>query len=123
MGLEADIENREGFIHFRVKGVFKHSEINSELIDVFGKMVESVKQYDCFRVLLDTRELDYEINVLERFKIGEYISKIWRKEFIEIACLRCADKTDDFTETVATNRGSVFKFFNNEKESIDWLKE
>jgi len=50
MGLETDIEKREEFIHFRVKGVFKHSELNSELIDVFGKMVESVKQYDCFRV-------------------------------------------------------------------------
>jgi len=37
--------------------------------------------------------------------------------------LRCADNKDNFTETVATNRGSDFKFFNNEKDSINWLKE
>ncbi len=106
-----------------MKGIFEGFDVNKELLDVFGKLVETVKKYDCLRVLIDASDLDYEISNFQKYKIGDYISKIFRKELIRIACLRCSDKKDDFTEIVATNRGAVFKLFNDKKEAINWLKD
>jgi len=123
MGFEKEIEKRDEHIHFRLKGDFTGFEIDKELIDVFYKIEESVTRYNCFKVLIDATELDYKIRTNERYKIGEFIANLYRKNFIKIACLRCSDKKDDFTEIVATNRGAVFKFFIDEKEAINWLKD
>ena len=123
MGFETEIEKMDEHIHFRLKGDFTGFEIDKELIDVFYKIEESVNRYNCFNVLLDATELDYKIRTNERYKIGEFIANLYRKNFIKIACLRSSDKKDDFTEIVATNRGAVFKLFNNDKEAIKWLKD
>ncbi|MEE8565606.1 MAG: hypothetical protein V3S79_04365 [Candidatus Thermoplasmatota archaeon] len=123
MSFETEIEKNDCYIHFRLKGVFEGFEIDKEIIDVFYKIEESAKRYDCFRVLLDATELDYKINDSERYKIGEYVANIYRKNLIKIACLRCSNMKDDFTEIVATNRGALFKFFNDEKEAVKWLKD
>jgi len=123
MGFEKKKEKKEGYIHFRLKGVFKGFEIDKEIIDVFYKIEESAKRYDCLNVLLDATELDYEIDNTERYKIGEYVANIYRRNLIRIACLRCSNMKDDFTEIVAVNKGAIFKFFNDEKEAVNWLKD
>jgi len=116
MGFETEIEKKGGYIHFRLKGVFKGFEIDKEIIDVFYKIEESSKRYDCLKVLLDATELDYEIDNTERYKIGEYVANIYRKNLIRIACLRCSNMKDDF-------KGAIFKFFNDENEAVKWLKD
>ncbi len=122
MGVEKLIEKKKDYIHIKLKGLFQDVGIDKEIINVFSKIVESAMKYDCYRILLDATELNYEIDNIERYKIGEYIANVYKKNQIRIACLRCLNMKDDFTEIVATNRGAYFKFFNNEKEAINWLK-
>ena len=122
MGVETEVENKGGYIHFRVIGDYSGADFDLDLKDAFNEVVESAKRLNSASVLLDIRKLDYNIDVLERYKIGEAISDIFRKNLIRIACLRCSDNDDDFTEVVANNRGAIFKFFVKEKDAIKWLK-
>lgn len=122
MEIEKLIEKKNGYIHFKLKGTFQGLKIDKEIINVFSKIVESAVKYDCLRILLDAKDLDYKIDNIERYKIGEYIANIYKKNLIRIACLRCVNINDDFTEIVAKNRGANFKFFNDELEAINWLK-
>ena len=122
MGIEKFIEKKKDYIHIKLKGIFQDVEIDKEIINVFSKIIESSMKYDCFRILLDATDLNYEIDNIERYKIGEYIANVYKKDHIRIACLRSLNIKDDFTEIVATNRGAYFKFFNNETEAINWLK-
>jgi hypothetical protein len=122
MGVKTEIENKGGYINFRVIGDYNGLDFDLDLKDAFGKVVESANRLNSTNVLLDIRKLDYKIDVLERYKIGEAISDIFRKNLIRIACLRCSDNNDDFAEVVANNRGAIFKFFAKEKDAIKWLK-
>jgi hypothetical protein len=122
MSINTDIQLKNDYIHFKINGVFSGLDIDTKILDIFHKVVEYAEKYNCFRVLLDATELDYEIGVDEEYKIGEFIANIYRKNLIRIACLRTSDKKDDFTEIVAYNRGASFKFFYDENEAVNWLK-
>jgi len=123
MSIGTTFEKKDEYIHFRVKGVFQGLDIDRQIIDVFYELVGSADRFDCFKVLLDASELDYQIETIEKNKIGEFIANICNKNLIKIACLRSSVHIDDFTELVAHNRGADFKFFNDEKEAINWLKD
>ena len=123
MSIKTTSEKKDEYIHFRVKGVFQSLDIDRPLIDVFYEIVESADRYDCFKVLLDASELDYQIETIQKNKIGEFVANICNKNLIKIACLRNSIHIDDFTELVARNRGADFKFFDDEKEAINWLKD
>ena len=123
MSIETTSEKKDEYIHFRVKGVFQKFDIDRSLIDVFYEIVESADRYDCNKVLLDASELDYKIETIEKNKIGEFVANFCNKNLIKIACLRNLVHIDNFTELVAHNRGADFKFFNDEKEAVNWLKD
>ena len=123
MVIEKEIIKKDYYIHFKVKGVFEKSDFDKELIDVFYKIEESANDFNCLRILLDATELEYNISDTERYRIGDMIANMFNKNLIRIACLRCRNIINDFTEIVAFNKGAVFKFFNDEKEAIKWLSE
>ena len=120
MVLIKDVIKKDDYLHIIIKGVFDKN-FDEELVDCFKIIYESVKKFDCYRVLLDAVDLDYKIDYIQRYRIGEMIGNLYKKDLIRIACLRCLDKKDDFTEIVAHNKGAIFKFFNDKKEAIDWL--
>ena len=119
MGIETEIENKIDYIHFKLKGEFPGVQI----LNGFDKLVESSKEFNIKKILLDIRDFDYNLSYLESFNIGEYIAKTYNKYFLKVACLRNLNKKDNFTETVAVNRGAFFRFFNDENKAIDWLKK
>ncbi len=119
MGVEVECKKKEGYIHLKLKGEFPGVQI----LTGFDKILDFVKKYGIAKVLLDIRSFDYELSELESFSIGEYISKTYMNDLIKIACLRSLSKKNDFTETVAVNRGATFKLFDNENNAISWLKE
>jgi len=123
MMVNKEVKKMDGYIDFKVEGVFENSNFNKELIELFYMIEDSAFKYNCTKVLLDAKDLDYNINDFDRYRIGEMIASFYKKNFIRIACLRCKDIINDFTEVVAYNRGAYFKFFNDKKEAINWLKK
>jgi len=121
MVIAKEIRKMDGYIDFKVKGVFENSNFNKELLDVFYTIEDSSNRYDCPRVLLDATNLDYNISDIDRFRIGKMIAEIYQKNLIRIACLRCENIINDFTEIVAYNRGAYFKFFKDRDDAIKWL--
>jgi hypothetical protein len=119
MGVETEVEKKEDYIHFKLKGEFPGLQI----LNGMDMIIEVTRKYKIFNILLDIRDFNYDLSGMESFSVGEYISKTYSNDLIRIACLRNLDKKDDFTEIVAQNRGAVFKLFNNESEAISWLKE
>jgi hypothetical protein len=121
MAIEKELKKMDGYIDFKIKGIFENLNFNKELLEVFYQIEDSSNRYDCPRVLLDATCLDYNITDMDRYKIGDMIAKIYKKKLIRIACLRCENIINDFTEIVAYNRGAYFKFFKYRDEAIKWL--
>ncbi len=119
MSINTNIEKKDGYIHFILKGEFPGLKI----LDGFDKIIEASEKFDVKNILLDIRNFDYEISGIESYHIGEYISNKYGINMIKIACLRNKNKQDDFTEIVARNRGANFKLFTDEYEAINWLKD
>lgn len=118
MDIKFEIDEKEDYIHIKLKREFPVIQI----FDRFDKIIDHANEFNVSKVLLDLRYFDYELTNMESFYICEYIFKAYKSNLIKIACLRDTSKKDDFTEVVATNRGEDFKLFNNEKDSINWLK-
>ena len=118
MVIETLVENKVDYIHFRLKGEFPGLDV----LNGFDKIVEANRKFNINNILLDIREFDYDLSDMESFTIGEYIAKNYRETGLKVACLRSPNKNNDFTETVAVNRGVSFKLFNEEDQAIKWLK-
>jgi len=123
MVVENEILKKDDYIYFKVKGVFENINMNNELVNYSKIISNCVDEYNCRNVLLDISKLEYDINSINRYRVGLGIQKLFAKHFVRIACLRNKNVIDDFAEIVASNRGAVFKFFNNKKKAIEWLKE
>lgn len=119
MDINTEITKKDSYIHFKLNGEFPGIEI----LTGFDKIIESSEKYNIKNILLDIRNFNYDLSNMDSFNIGQYIANTYSEYKLKIACLRKKDKKNDFTETVAINRGAFFKLFNNEKEAIDWLNK
>ena len=123
MSFDVITELNDKFIVFKLIGKHEGKIIEKELVGLFDKIIRYIKEHDCKNVLIDASEMSYRLVLLDKFHIGEYIAEMFKGKIAKIACLRCADHIDDFTETVAYNRGAEFRFFNNKEKAIKWLLE
>jgi hypothetical protein len=116
--MEIQFEKKDGYIHFKIIGEFEESSD-------FGKIKELgdiPKKYGYSTILIDVRNLNYNLDTLKRFQLSEYWVKICRDlGFIKTAILGKEEKMDRLSENVIMNRGFDFRLFTNEKEAIDWL--
>lgn len=94
------------------------------LFDIMKEGIEDVKNeakklgYD--KIFIDARSQPAVLTTIQRFEIGEFMSKAWGSRF-KVAALGPNTIPSTFTETVAVNRGVMFKLFSNEMSAMEWL--
>lgn len=95
----------------------------SESIDeVWGTIGSACKKYSCFKVLVEVRKFDRELDTAAAFDSGVAASKIVKG--LKIALCFPGYEPDDISEffkTVAYNRGTLVEFFQDADEAREWL--
>ena len=85
--------------------------------------IEEVKRkadsYGKTRVLLNLMNMTPPDGVMDRFRAGEYIAKIWGS--LRVAAVWKQEFITKFAENVAVNRGARFAVFADEKQALKWL--
>ena len=121
MNLILNYEKKLSYIYFKAKGKYFEGE-ESKILDQF---IQKCKEYNCYRLLLNCEDVDFNVRTMNNFIIGTKIAEKCGKpgEMIKIACVRGSKLTDYFIETVAVNRGASFRIFSDENEAIEWLLE
>jgi len=71
-------------------------------------------------VLVRGTQANVRLTPAEMFKFGESVAKLGIKAAI-VNSHDASMEDEGFLETVATNRGSPIRFFDNEQDARDWL--
>jgi hypothetical protein len=117
--MEITFDKKKNFIHFKITGEYSESED----IDKIKDLCIIPKENGYSTILVDVRELNYELDTFKRFDLSEYWVKLFRElHFITAAILGNKENMDEFSENIISNRGGNFKLFTNENEAVDWLK-
>ena len=128
MGMELSLEEKEGYLYARVLGRFSLDEANRTALDLF----EHLSRCAVGRVLVDCRELEGSVTVLEQFSHAKFFAMN-----LDESSLRGVDKgtrfayvvtgafedLDRFAETVAVNRSVNVRTFNNYEQALDWISK
>jgi len=87
-------------------------------------MVETCRQLQVSKALLDCRKMTGAIKILESFNVVTYGGKM-RGLLSKLALVGREDQMlpDNFVENVAVNRGINLRLFTDLEEAIDWLKK
>lgn len=117
MGVETEVTKKEDYIYFKIKGDYSWKNERPK----FDEIVKASDNLNCETILLDCREINYDVSTFDRYEIGEYIAENYGERNLKIALLGNPKKLDRFTETVAQNRGANFRMFTEENEALKWL--
>lgn len=87
---------------------------------IFNGLKEA-KNNNLTRILIDCREVKFNITFLDRFEIGQHLANKARLSY-KIAIIALNEQFDrKIFETAARNRGVNVLGFLNEREALDWL--
>lgn len=110
-----------------VKFVGKYS--TREIRKGIKEAAACVKQYDCYRVLVDRTSADSpDINTVDVMEMSNIFAETFTTYGIESASVQRAllvkerHEISDLLENLAVNRGLWFKVFEDRKLALDWLK-
>jgi hypothetical protein len=111
--------NTKDFIKTTVTGKFDFEASRQTLF----KILSLIKQPDEYDVLVDTREAEALLSIIDLYELGKALASqtILRKSKI---CLLVPMKDidmADFFETVAVNRGVQMKAFTDFEHAISWI--
>ena len=88
---------------------------------------QKIIEHKCNHILVDSREIDFQLSTLEIYDLPETFSSILSEFGLELRKIKRAllvDKLEDdyrFVETVAVNRGYRVKLFEDVNEARKWL--
>jgi hypothetical protein len=102
----------------RISGRFDVRIAKSDL----GRVVKETHQRGVEKVLIDIRELEGDITILERFMLVEELATLTRGD-VAVAIVDSPDRVwpDRFFETVAANRGARVKVVTDLVDAVTWL--
>ena len=110
------IEAQELYLKVVIQGDWSFASMK-EGIEI---VKEAANKLYLHRIFIDARNQPPVLTTLQRFEIGEYMSKAWGSKF-KVAALGPDKIPSTFTETVAVNRGVLFRFFSDESLALNWL--
>lgn len=110
------IEPQELYLKVTIQGEWSFASMKMGIEAV----KETANQLGFHRIFIDARNQPPVLTILQRFEIGEYMSKAWGSKY-KVAALGPNKIPSTFTETVAVNRGVLFKFFSDEILALNWL--
>jgi hypothetical protein len=115
---EGVLELREGSIVLQLRGKYDLLRL-SRTIEEVGRLC---RETGCRRILADARKHAGGIGVLDMHEIGEMISReIPRGYRVAVVVSEGRLEMDRFLETVALNRGVLFRLFTRTDEAEAWL--
>lgn len=109
--------NKTNYLLVELSGEFSLNLI----MDVIHKIVEKGKNENINKVLVDIRTLEGNPSILDRYKIGLEISKVWGKK-IQVASIGKKNLNNYVAENVAVNRGAKFRVFTEIESALEWLE-
>ena len=113
------ITNIGAYLLFEYSGKFS----DENAIIAIDDIVEACTYHQCFKVLLDCRQMIGEINEAEKFQFIQHAQKT-RERLIKTAILGREDQIspDRFYENIAQNLIINLKAFIDFDEAVNWLR-
>jgi hypothetical protein len=118
MSYRLDIVKEAGYLRMTFTGPFSLDAARSAV----DAGVEACKKENCEKVLFDCRSMTGDIDVLDRFDVGQY-SASTVPHTVRIAVLGREDHIlpDRFFENVVRNRGLTLTVFSDMDKAVEWL--
>lgn len=121
MHYEMELAEGEGYVIATLWG----TRTPEAIIDATPKVVQYCRERSIFRILVDVREMAGRLDTLETYDVAgrQLPSQAGVRQLIQTALLDLTDNLEriHFFETVATNRGMMFKVFDDRDEALRWL--
>lgn len=119
MPINLMVINTKDFIKTTATGILDFAASKQALLDILSH----IKQPDEYDVLVDTREAESLLSIIDLYELGETLASaplLYRSRICVLAPPRDIDKAG-FFETVAVNRGVQIKVFTDFEQAITWL--
>lgn len=91
------------------------------MISMIHEVAARCQEEGLDRVLADIRKMDGNLSIIDRYDIGVAIAKVLGSR-IKVAAVAPVSLINIMAETVAVNRGAVFKIFSDIEKAKGWLK-
>ena len=116
MNINVCVTQGTGYLSLKVTGAYSLSDFQALANRV---MVESAKN-NLRNILLDIVEVSGSVPTLDRFFLGEYVSRLWQPS-LRVAIVYRAKDIDKFFETVAVNRATQTIVVPDLQTAWEWL--
>ena len=116
MNMNVGVTQETGYLSLKVTGAYSLSDFEALANRV---MVESAKN-NLRNILLDIVEVSGNVPTLDRFFLGEYVSRLWQPS-LRVAIVYRAKDIDKFFETVAVNRATQTIVVPDLQTAWEWL--
>ena len=119
MPVNVKVIHTKDFIKTTVTGVLDFAVSKQALLDIASE----IKQPGEYEILLDTREAQTVLSVVDIFELGQALADHPSLRLSKIALLTSMnDATQaEFLETVTANQGVRARVFTDFEEAITWL--
>ena len=115
------IELKDGYLLARAHGERTRATVTAITMEVF----EAAMAKDFPKALIDVRELDGRLSVLDSYLIVTQVFEKLRGKVLRKAAIvdwRISSTRGWFLETVARNRGFNIRVFADSREALAWLE-
>jgi hypothetical protein len=121
MPSKINFEEHENYLQISYSGY----EDISEFLDSLDKALEICSKNKYSNLILDVNNVDFsKIQDMDKFYAGEKIAKLFNNpNLVKVIVIAPIEFQDKFTDTVATNRGAIFKTFDNKDDAIEWINK
>ncbi|HEY9153304.1 MAG TPA: hypothetical protein VIN60_10495 [Anaerolineales bacterium] len=119
MPVNVKVINTKDFIKTTATGILDFAASKQAILDIASQ----IKQPGEYEVLVDTREAEVVLSMVELFELGEALANHPSLRRSKIGLLTPKKPMDNpgFLELVAKNRGIRIKAFTDFEQAITWL--
>lgn len=121
MTIHYSIEERDRYLYLLGEGIEDGLEKN---IEIHEMIVNTCKERNCRRVLIDDRNVIYTASVVSIYMLAKHYAEFDVPHFIERAAVVANPEfreDNQFFENAARNRGTNIRVFNEFNEAENWL--
>jgi hypothetical protein len=112
---------KEGVMHLRLAGRLPNEVLHGEL-NVFTPLINLCEESQCQQVVIDSRDLEVDLDTLEIFRAGVDASDLTRHG-LRIALVARQEMMSSFFDDVIHNRAAPVRVFTDPDAAATWLRE
>ena len=119
MGFRTHLEHRDGCAIVRAEGEWEMADAMRTL----RALIDTCRREGITRVLIDTRDVDGPVPLLDRSDVGKTMAKtVGPPIAFAVVCRSDRVTPERFLELVANNRGGTVKVVTDPGEGFLWLQ-